>query len=420
MRKTNPVPRTECGKCGQLGLGLLLLLLLVGSGSVRGAAEGVAAEDAAADDIQVAAYYFPNWGPMPNSEWGLIKWAKPQFEGHLQPKVPAWGFENENDPAVMARKIEAAAGHGIDAFIFDWYFFDPQPEAESAARHPHWDGQKYLSRGLEQGFLEAPNNGDLRFAIMWCNHDVGSARGAVTPATFDTLMEYVTETYFRHPSYWTLDGRPYFSIYSTKTFLESFDNDVDAAAAALDRFRELARAAGFPGLHLNAVLYGLPQEDQRDETIRRLGFDSTTTYAWIHHHVLPNFPATDYAKAAAAYFRGVNQGGGYNGLDRPTASLPVPYHPNVSMGWDSSPRCRNAPDWATRRDYPFGAVMVNNTPEAFRKALERARRLAAANPPGQRVITINAWNEWGEGSYVEPDTTHGLGYLEAIRDVFGK
>jgi hypothetical protein len=390
----------------RMRLALGLLLLVIAGGAARGG------------DVQVAAYYFPNWGPLETSEWGLIKWAKPRFEGHLQPKVPAWGFENENDPAVMARKIEAAARHGIDAFIFDWYFFDPQPEAKKAAGSSPWDGQKYLSRALEQGFLEAPNNRDLKFAIMWCNHDVGPARGAVTPATFETLAVYVTATYFPHPSYWKLAGKPYFSIYDTKKFLESFGNDLDAAAAALDRFRERARAAGFPGLHVNAVLFGLPKET-RDEVIRRLGFDSTTSYVWIHHAPLADFPATDYAKAANAYFRAVNRGGGYHGLDRPAASLPVPYHPNVSMGWDSSPRCRNAPDWATRRGYPFGAVMVNNTPAAFRAALERARPLAEANPPGQRVVTINSWNEWGEGSYIEPDTTHGLGYLEAIRDVFG-
>ena len=384
-----------------------LLLLLLGSGFAHG--DG--------DDVQVAAYYFPNWGPIETSEWGLIKWARPQFAGHLQPKVPAWGFENENDPAVMARKIEAAASHGVDAFIFDWYFFDPQPEAKKAAGYSPWDGQKYLSRALEQGFLEAPNNGDIRFAIMWCNHDVGPAMGAVTPATFETLAEYVTATYFPHPSYWKLDGKPYFSIYDTKKFLESFGNDLDAAAAALDRFRERARAAGFPGLHVNAVLFGLPK-DTRDDVIRRLGFDSTTSYVWIHHAPLADFPATDYAKAANAYFRAVTKGGGYNGLKQPAATLPVPYHPNVSMGWDSSPRCRNAPDWVTRRDYPYGAVIVNNTPEAFREALERARPLAEANPPGQRVVTINSWNEWGEGSYIEPDTTHGMGHLEAIRDVF--
>jgi hypothetical protein len=392
------------------GRGLVVILAV----SLAALAGGSALSD---DDVQVAAYYFPNWGPLPTSEWGLIKGAKPQFEGHLQPKAPAWGFEDESDPAVMARKIEAAASHGIDAFIFDWYFFDPQPEAEKVTGSTPWDGQKYLSRALERGFLKAANVADLRFATMWCNHDVGPARGAVTPATFGTLTEYVTTTYFTHPSYWKLDGKPYFSIYDTKQFLKSFGDDLDAAAAALGRFRERARAAGFPGLHLNAVLFGLPR-DTGDTVIRRLGFDSTTSYVWIHHYPLPHFPATEYGKAANGYFQAVSKGGGHNGLERPAASLPVPYHPNVSMGWDSSPRCRNAPEWATRRDYPFGAVMVNNTPEAFRRVLERARPLAAANPPGQRVITINSWNEWGEGSYVEPDTTHGLGYLEAIRAVF--
>jgi hypothetical protein len=377
-------------------------------------AAAMAADDAG---VQVAAYYFPNWGPTETSEWGLIKWAKPQFAGHLQPKVPAWGFENEHDPAVMARKIEAAAAHGIDAFIFDWYFFDPQPDGGKATGSMHWEGQKYLSRALESGFLKAPNNDRLRFAIMWCNHDVGSAKGAVTPATFDTLAEYVTQTYFRHPSYWLVEGKPYFSIYKLKTFLESFGNDLDAAAAALVRFRERARAAGFPGLHLNAVLYAIPKEN-RAELIRKLGIDSTTSYVWIHHYALPDFPATDYRKAANAYFHALEHGGGANGLERPARSLPVPYHPNATMGWDSSPRCRNVPDWATRRGYPFGAVMVNNTPEFFRTALERAKAFAAANPPGQRIVTVNSWNEWGEGSYLEPDTTTGLGYLEAIRTVF--
>jgi hypothetical protein len=63
--------------------------------------------------VQVAAYYFPNWGPVAQSEWSQIKAAVPRFDGHAQPKIPVWGYENENDPAVMARKISAAADHGL-------------------------------------------------------------------------------------------------------------------------------------------------------------------------------------------------------------------------------------------------------------------------------------------------------------------
>jgi hypothetical protein len=233
------------------------------------------------DDVQVAAYYFPNWGPLPTSEWGLIKGAKPQFEGHLQPKAPAWGFEDESDPAVMARKIEAAASHGIDAFIFDWYFFDPQPEAEKFTGSTPWDGQKYLSRALERGFLKAANVADLRFATMWCNHDVGPARGAVTPATFGTLTEYVTMTYFTHPSYWKLDGKPYFSIYDTKQFLESFGNDLDAAAADLfpHQFQPPPGGGGLGGL-----MAGLCCPILHEISYKLISTPGARPGAWRHPH----------------------------------------------------------------------------------------------------------------------------------------
>ncbi|HRY50565.1 MAG TPA: glycoside hydrolase family 99-like domain-containing protein, partial [Candidatus Paceibacterota bacterium] len=84
--------------------------------------------------ITVACYYFGQYHPNdprnlkerggPWSEWELIKAAKPRFPGHAQPKVPQWGYEDESDPRVMAKKIDAAADHGIDAFIFDWYHYE--------------------------------------------------------------------------------------------------------------------------------------------------------------------------------------------------------------------------------------------------------------------------------------------------------
>jgi hypothetical protein len=61
---------------------------------------------------------------------------------------------------------------------------------------------------------------------------------------------------------------------------------------------------------------------------------------------------------------------------------------------------------------------VGNTPQLFKKALAKAKKLTVAKPEKERIITINSWNEWGEGSYLEPDTITGMGYLEAIRDVF--
>jgi len=100
-----------------------------------------ATEDAARDDVQVAAYYFPNWGPENVSEWAPVKRAQPRFEGHAQPKVPVWGYQDETDPAVMAQKIAVATDHGVDAFIFCWYYYN---ESDSGLAGGAWDGSKYL------------------------------------------------------------------------------------------------------------------------------------------------------------------------------------------------------------------------------------------------------------------------------------
>jgi hypothetical protein len=370
-------------------------------------------------DVQVAVYYFPNWGPVDSSEWKLVKAAKPQFKGHKQPKVPVWGYTNENTPDDMAQKIDAAADNGVDAFIFDWYYFDNGSELRTG-RRSSWEDNKYLYMALEDGFLKAANNSKLKFSLMWCNHDLGGGvKGAVKPETFESLMDYVIENYFKHPSYWKIDGCPYFSIYQFHSFLETYNNDYTKAAEAIELFRTKVKAAGFPDLHLNGVLWGLKGEVLTN-AVNYFKLNSATSYVWIHHFNLPSFPSTEYTVAAESYFKGVESGGGINGLENPASTIPIPYHINVSMGWDSSPRCHNSDEWMTRRDYPFGPVIVNNTPYLFKKYLAKAKEMAMAKPKNERIITINSWNEWGEGSYLEPDMVNGMGYLEAVKEVFYK
>ena len=114
--------------------------------------------------IQCAVYYFPDYHVDPRNEaihgkgwteWELMKVARGRFPGHEQPKIPLWGYEDEADPAVMAKKIDAAADHGVDAFLFDWYWYEGP----------------YLERCLKEGFLRAPNMQRMKFALMWANHD---------------------------------------------------------------------------------------------------------------------------------------------------------------------------------------------------------------------------------------------------------
>lgn len=368
---------------------------------------------------KIAAYYFPNYHCDRRNdkfhgkgwtEWELMKNAKPRFHGHAQPKIPLWGYEDEADPAVMAKKIAAASEYGLDAFIFDWYYYNDGP---------------FLERALNEGFLMASNNDRLKFALMWANHnwvDIHPASqgkkpkllypGLVKPETFGEICDYVIDTYFRHPSYWTIDGCPYFSIYELFRLIEGFGGNIDITAAALKEFRRKVRNAGFPDIHLNAVVWGvqiLPGETvvkNPAELISKLGFDSVTSYVWIHHYKLSDFPVSSYEMAMNANLEFWSQA---------DSQYPVPYYPNVTMGWDASPRtCQS--DEFVNSGYPFMPIM-ESSPEQFKTALEKAFAYLKSRPKKDHILTINAWNEWTEGSYLEPDNLYGEAYLKAIQSM---
>ncbi len=380
----------------------------------------LAAAPAATDPITIACYYFPNYHVDPRNEaqhgpgwteWELVKAAKPRWPGHHQPKVPAWGYTDEADPKIMAKKIDAAANHGIDAFIFDWYYYDDGP---------------FLERGIEKGFLGARNNNRLKFGVMWANHDwtdIHPAKrhvqpllqfpGKITPETWERMTTFLVKTYFPHPSYWTIKGRPYFSIYDLTALLASFGS-VDATRAALDAFRAKCVEAGLPGLHLNAVVWGraiLPGETAPMDPaliVKALNFDSVTSYVWIHHVALENFPETDYREVQRKYLAFA---------DAHAEAMDVPYFPNITMGWDPSPRTVQSDAFDTWR-YPFMATIGNNTPENFEAACRAVRDWIEARGVSPRIVTVNCWNEWTEGSHLEPDSEHGTAYLEALAQVF--
>lgn len=371
--------------------------------------------------MDIAVYYFPNYHHEPRNdavhganwtEWDLVRSARPRFAGHHQPRVPAWGYEDEADPAAMARKIDAAADHGITQFIFDWYWYDEAP---------------FLERALTEGFLQAPNAERLGFALMWANHDwidihPGRLRrqppvlfpGATSPEAFDRMTDRIIERFFTHPSYWKIDGKPYFSIYALQTLIDGLGG-LDATRRAIVRFRDKVVAAGFPGLHLNAIVWGrsiLPGEQEVrniNATLDAVAADSVGSYVWVHLVELPDFPTTDYGwlmRQAKAKWPAIAN-----------AHAPV-YFPNVTVGWDASPRAHQD-DMFERWQYPFSPVLAGDDPALFREALQAARDFLQGRPKSQQIVTLNAWNEWTEGSYLEPDRQHGTARLEAIREVFG-
>ncbi|HUA68201.1 MAG TPA: glycoside hydrolase family 99-like domain-containing protein, partial [Candidatus Saccharimonadales bacterium] len=208
---------------------------------------------------------------------------------------------------------------------------------------------------------------------------------------------------FSRSNYWRIDGKPYFSIYEANTFVSNFGS-VANARAALDQIRAKAKAAGLPGLHLNAVDWACDSN-----LARELGFDSITAYVWVHHADLPE-QQTEYNFVRDEYF---------DFWTKARASYGVPYIPNVTMGWDPSPRADQSQAYGNF-GYPFTNILKDNTPENFQTALEMAKQRLLAETNGLRILNLNCWNEWTEGSYLEPDTVHGMAYLDAVEKVFGE
>lgn len=360
---------------------------------------------AGAQDYDVAAYVWPAYQPEPRwaelgifkagkGEWQSVWEAQPKWAGHEQPRKPLWGYTNEADPKDVAQKIDAAVSHGVNVFIYDWYWYEGRP---------------FLKDALDKGFLGAPNNGKMKFFIMWANHDVNEGwdntvadkfkngwiwRGTADDGTFDAISDRWIAKYFKRPNYYRIQGRPVLMVYDTANLIKGLGGEAQAAAA-LGRLRAKCVAAGLGGLHFMVCDYQI-----RPEWVKKLGIDSATIYNLVHWSSPKGNP--DYAawaQKAAERFDG-QRGTGY----------PM-YFAHASVGWDQNPR------------YPSSVTtetVVASTPAKFEAACRRAKDWMDKNQqPGQpKLITVNSWNEWTEGSYLEPDTKWGFGYLEAVKKVF--
>ena len=358
-------------------------------------------------EYTVAAYYFPQWHHDPQheellgksrdwSEWDVLKHAVPRFPGHNQPKVPVWGYLDESDPKTSEIQINAAADHGIDVFIYDWYW-DMNGE----------DTGKFLHSALEKGFLKAKNRSRMKFGLMLCNHR------ELSRERWELLTDYVIENYFHLPEYWEVDGGKYFSLYELSTFVKGLGG-MQQAAEAIESFRKKAAAKGYK-LHINFVEWGLQNEaltgSDKNKAVEICKGDSVTSYVWIHNFV-PKAPLY------APYADGRDGAGPYWEKFRNTFS--VEYYPNVSMGWDSSGRFDPQEEYvADPNGGYYCTIMSENTPEEFEKALQMSKDFLDAGKNRNKIVTLYAWNEWTEGGYLEPEKKYGYGYLEAIKKVFG-
>ena len=359
-------------------------------------------------NYDIAAYIWPSYtGDEPRArqfweegigEWQTVKNTGPKFPGHSWPRKPLWGYVNEADRYVMEMEIAAAADHGVNVFIYDWYWYDRRP---------------FLENYLNDGFLKSGNRGRMQFYLMWANHDATYAwdirnsaldaivwNGSVERREFEIACRRIINKYFSQPNYFKIDGEPVFEIYDLNNLLKGLGG-LEQVRDAFGWFRRETQKAGHPGLHLQLASWTensirLSGEDGGAnlagtilggaKLVEAAGFDSITHYQFVHFLNIDRGYVEIIADLQKEW-------------DRIGNEYKIPYFPHISVGWDANPRYKKF----------IPGIVKDNSPAEFEKALRLAKSYADAHPGQPPLITINSWNEWTEVSYLQPDSLHGYG-----------
>mgnify|MGYP005844962125 CR=1 FL=1 len=342
--------------------------------------------------LTVGAFVFPGWyrdtgrGDYPyrthdeDSEWRLI--------ATCPAPRPLLGFYDDSLPEVNDWHIKWALDHGISFFAFDWY----------------WNaGEHRLLRTLEQGFLQARYAPQMKFCIHWCNHGLDwkdRPYNAPTDADFQTpalveMIEYCAERYFSRPNYLTVDGRPVFIVWDSRRLIAA-NGGPEGFRAALAAMNAVLAKRGIGELYLVAI--GDLQETaaagfsaMTDYGYYGTNFDSP--YEWRGGYGVPYTAIMEFHETAW----------------RQRARARLPYLLALGSNWDSRPRHGDA-----------AVTVVGRTPELFEQLCLQSLRHTPRGRRAPHLAIIEAWNEWGEGSFIEPDQQFGFAFLDVIRRVFAK
>lgn len=355
---------------------------------------------------RVIAYYLPQFHPVPENdkfwgkgftEWTNVKKAIPLFKGHYQPRVPAdLGYYDLRRPEVRESQAKMACEAGIEGFMYWHYWF-----------------------GKGRTILERPFNEVLRsgkptypFCLGWANHswttNTWSNSRRIQKDRIMINQEYPDEKdiinhfnyllpAFTDDRYITVNNKPIFLIYDPLAIPDNF----------LEIWRKLALNHGLEGIHIVGLANGWPSDFEK---ILDFGYNALNTNGqWFAESIIKGRIQKLLVNYINKNLRGIM-------LDKYPYKKIIKHlyseiekkenvYPTILSQWDRSAR-------AGKR----AVIYHGSTPEYFRLHVKQAISLIEHKPIERRIIFLKSWNEWGEGNYVEPDTVHGLGYLNVLKE----
>ncbi|RWA59216.1 glycoside hydrolase family 99-like domain-containing protein [Mesorhizobium sp.] len=348
----------------------------------------------AALKARLIAFYLPQFHPIPENdafwgkgftEWTNVTRATPQFDAHYQPRLPAdLGFYDLRVKDIQKEQIEMAMQYGISGFCFHYYWFN---------------GRRVLEMPITQ-FVENDAH-DMGFCINWANEPWsrrwdGREQDVLIPqshsAEDDLAFIEHASGYFRDRRYIRVGGKPLLMVYRPGLF--------PSAAQTAQRWREYCRNAG-----IGEIFLAYPQSfDTADPA--EFGFDAAVEFP-------PNLGKFSEISASMPALKNGFRGRIYDWteLARRSRAYSRPRYTlfrGLCPSWDNTARKMEAAN-----------ILVNASPSLYGEWLSNAvvdtsDRFADFD---SRLIFVNAWNEWAEGAYLEPDARYGYAYLQQTRDV---
>jgi len=346
--------------------------------------------------IKLIAFYLPQFHPIPENdefwgkgftEWANVSRAIPQFMGHYQPHLPGeLGFYDLRLVENIKRQIELAKNYGIFAFCF----------------HHYWFNGKGIMRTPIDLFLKHKEI-DFKFCINWANENWTRAWDGLEKQILlkqyhspedDIAFIKDTAKYLLDPRYVRINGKPLLIIYRPALFPDP--------KATANRWREWCRKNGIGEIFL-ANIHSFDRINPKD-----IGFDAAIEYP-------PNtFPLKDHSQFVDLVNR--NFKGrilSYDDLIRQASIYKKPNYTKfrgICPCWDNEPRRPGR-----------GTIIFDSDPQKYQLLLEQLLIYSYKNfEKNERIIFINAWNEWAEGTYLEPDKKYGYAYLEATANSLKK
>lgn len=349
---------------------------------------------AAVRKARVIAFYLPQYFPIPeNDEWhgkGFTEWtnvtkAKPLFATHYQPILPSeLGFYDLRVPETRKAQAELASEYGVEAFCYWHYWFG--------------DGKTILERPFKEVVQSGEPN--FPFCLAWAN---ASWTGIWYGMKDNTLLkqEYLGEqddekhfysllSAFKDKRYLRINNKPLFFIYdpAAHPYMEQF----------IAHWQRLAIKEGLEGIffvgatqkneHLNnfdGTAHLDPFESPKQGKINKLISIIKQRFLGYPRRIVQYDDVVDFLK---------------------NKQLKEKEFPVITPNWDNTAR-------SGRR----GSVIINNSPKKFELMLTNTLSKIQHRPTEERIIFVEAWNEWAEGNYLEPDIRFGRGFLEAVKKV---